>query len=29
VMKGLPAIGSIDANNPLFKKPQRKSRRNK
>ena len=29
VMKELPAIGSIDANNPLFKKPQRKSRRNR
>ena len=28
VMKELPAIGSIDANNPLFKKP-RKSRRNR
>jgi len=24
VMKELPAIGSIDSNNPLFKKPQRK-----
>ncbi len=30
VMKELPAIGSIDANNPLFKKSQRKrSRRNR
>ncbi len=29
VMKELPAIGSIDANNPLFKKSPRKSRRNR
>ncbi|HXS01514.1 MAG TPA: hypothetical protein VN724_13145 [Pyrinomonadaceae bacterium] len=29
VMKELPAIGGIDANNPLLKKTQRKSRRNK
>ena len=27
VMKELPAIGSIDANSPLLKKPQRKGDR--
>ena len=25
VMKELPAIGSVDANSPLLKKPQRKA----
>ena len=29
VMKELPAIGGVDANSPLLKKPQRKSRRNR
>jgi hypothetical protein len=29
VMKELPAIGALDANNPLLKKSQRKSRRNR
>ena len=29
VMKELPAIGAVDANSPLLKKSQRKSRRNK
>ena len=29
VMKELPAIGGVDANSPLLKKSQRKSRRNK
>ena len=29
VMKELPAIGAVDANSPLLKKSQRKSRRNR
>jgi hypothetical protein len=29
VMKELPAIGALDANSPLLKKSQRKSRRNR
>ena len=29
VMKELPAIGTLDANSPLLKKSQRKSRRNR
>jgi nitrate reductase NapE component len=29
VMKELPAIGTIDSNSPLFKKPQRKQSRNR